>query len=152
MMVTWSDDESDDGSEDMTAKVVKARTGKIDVEVVDDEGESEDEEMSDEELAETYKLMYTKWKELCIICEKKKMVIHTLTTENSNLRSMSSCHEHEEVIQNLQKEKIKLQAEINELQEETSLLKSKLEGLNKSFRLLNNGTEVLDHILEENKK
>src|ERR1044072_7284405 len=152
MMATWSDDDSDDASEDMTANVVKALTVKIVDEKSNDGSESEGEEMSDEELAETYKLMYTKWKELCIICEKKKMVIHTLTTENSNLRSMSSCHGHEEVIQNLQKEKIKLQAEINELQEETSLLKSKLERLNKSFRLLNNGTEVSDHILEENKK
>src|ERR1044072_2836804 len=65
---------------------------------------------------------------------------------------MSSCHEHEGMIQTLHKEKIKLQAEVDELLEEVSLLKSKLEGLNKSFRLLNNGTEILDHILEEHKK
>src|ERR1044072_2480595 len=56
------------------------------------------------------------------------------------------------MIQTLHKEKLKLQAEVDDLLEEVSLLKSKLEGLNKSFRLLNNGTEVLDHILEENKK
>src|ERR1044072_9664359 len=140
MMVTWSDDESDDGSEDMTAKVVKARTGKIDVEVVDDEGESEGEEMSDEELAETYKLMYTKWKELCVICEKRKLLIHTLSTENTSLKNMSSCKEHEDMIQTLQKEKLKLQGDLDEKLEEVSLLKSKLEGLTNSFKLLNNGT------------
>ena len=80
------------------------------------------------------------------------MIINTLTIENTSLRSMSSCHEHKGVIQGLQRDRMKFQAEIAELQEEISLLKSKMGGLNKSFRLLNNGTEVLDHILEENKK
>ena len=65
MVVTWSDDDSNDDSEDLTANVVMALTVKNGV-----EGDSSDEEMSEEELAETYKLMYIKWKELCVICEK----------------------------------------------------------------------------------
>ena len=31
MMVTWSDDESEDGSEDVTANIVKALTSRVDV-------------------------------------------------------------------------------------------------------------------------
>src|ERR1044072_1927759 len=152
LMVTWSDDDSDDASEDITANMVKALAVKFDDVNVDDGTESDGEEMSDEELAETYKLLFIKWEKLCGICEKQKKIIYTLTTENTRLKGMSSCHEHEGVIQTLQREKLKLQVEVDELLEEVSLLKSKLEGLNKSFRLLNNGTEVLDHILEENKK
>src|ERR1044072_1458972 len=151
-MVTWSDDDSDDASEDITANMVKTLAVRIDDVNVDDGSESDGEEMSDEELAETYKLLFIKWKELCGICEKQKKIIQTLTIEKTSLKGMSSCHEHEGVIHTLQKEKLKLQAEVDELLDEVSLLKSKLEGLNKSFPLLNNGTEVLDHILEEHKK
>src|ERR1044072_4659695 len=151
-MVTWSDDDSDDASEDITSNVVKALVVKVDEVIVEDASESDEEEMSDEELAETYKLLFIKWKELCSICEKQKKIIQTLTSENTRMKGMANCHEHEEVIQTLHKEKLKLQARVDELLEEVSLFKSKLEGLNKSFRLLNNGTETLDHILEENKK
>ena len=93
-MVTWSDDDSDDDSEDVTANVVMALTVKNDV-----ESDSSYEEMSEEELAETYKLMYTKWKELCVICEKQKNIMNSLTQENEHLKSMSTCQEHEEMIQ-----------------------------------------------------
>ena len=43
MVVTWSDDESEDDSEDVTANVVKALTVREDV-----EGNYSDEEMTDE--------------------------------------------------------------------------------------------------------
>ena len=124
----------------MTANVVMALTVKNDV-----EGDSSDEEMTDEELAETYKLMYNKWKELCVVCEKQKKIINTLTQENTNLKSMSSCQENEDVIHTLLQEKKKLQDVNTELQEEASLLESKLERLNKYLRLLNNGTNALDN-------
>ena len=65
MVVTWSDDDSEDEGEDVTANVVKTFTVKQDV-----EGNSSDEKMTDEDLADTYKLMHTKWKEFCVICEK----------------------------------------------------------------------------------
>src|ERR1044072_3438599 len=103
-MVTWSDDDSDDASEDITANMVKALVVEIDDVNVDDGSKYDEEEMSDEELAETYKILFIKWKELCGICEKQKKIIHTLTTENTSLKDMSSCHEHERVIQTLQKE------------------------------------------------
>ena len=67
-------DDSDEESEDVTANVVKALTVRNEVEC-----ESSDEEMTDEEQAETYKLMYTKWNELCVVCEKQKKIINTLT-------------------------------------------------------------------------
>src|ERR1044072_1625594 len=102
MVVTWSNDES----EDVTANVVKALAVRNTVEC-----DSSDEEMTDEELAETYKLMYTKWKELCIVCEKQKKIFNTLTQENINLKSMSTCQEHEDVIQALLQEKKKRQVE-----------------------------------------
>jgi len=39
-----------------------------------------------------------------------------------------------------------------ELQEEVSLLNSKLEGMNKTLRMLNNGSNLLDEILEAGNK
>ena len=52
----------------------------------------------------------------------------------------------------LLQEKKKLQVENIELEEEASLLESKLQGLNKSLRLLNNGTDALGDLLEASKK
>src|ERR1044072_5238622 len=78
--------------------------------------------------------------------------MNSLTRENEHLKSMSTCQEHEEMIQSLLEEKRRLQLENTELQEEVSLLESKLEGLNKSLRLLNNGTDALDNLLEDSKK
>ena len=85
MVVTWSDDDSDDGSEDVTANVVKVLTVRNNVEY-----DSSDEEMTDEELTETYKLMYTKMKELCVVCERQKKIINTLTQQNSDLKNTST--------------------------------------------------------------
>src|ERR1044072_6501380 len=147
MVVTWSDDDSEDDSEDVTANVVKALTVRADV-----EEDSSDEEMNDEELADTYKLMYTKWKELCVICEKQKKIIHNLTEENAGMKNTSTCQEHESVMQTLSLEKKKLEVMNAELQEEISLLEFKLESLNKSLRLLNNGTDALDDLLEASKQ
>src|ERR1044072_2927537 len=54
MAVTWSDDESEEENDDVTANIVKA----LNVRVTEDV-DSSDEEMTDEELADTYKLMFT---------------------------------------------------------------------------------------------
>ena len=143
-MVTWSDDDSDEEDEDVTANIVKALIVKASV-----ESDSSDDEMLEEELAETYKLMFNKWKELCIVCEKQKKNINTLAQENIKLKQGSMCKEHEDLIQSLCLEKKKLQDENISLLEEVSLLESKLDSLKKSLRLLNNGTDALDNLLEE---
>jgi arsenate reductase-like glutaredoxin family protein len=147
MVVTWSDDDSEEENEDMTANMVKALTVQVTEEI-----DSSDEEMNDEELADTYKLMFTNWKEMCVTCEKQKKLILDLTKENSDLKSMSMCEEHDRLIQILMVEKKKLEAENGELQEEVSLLEVKLESLNKSLRLLNSGTDALDDLLEASKQ
>ena len=56
------------------------------------------------------------------------------------------------MIQILVQEKKKLQDENVELQEEASMLETKLESMNKSLRMLNNESKVLDEILEAEKK
>ena len=73
--------------------------------------------------------MYAKWEEACILGEKHKKIINNLTQEKEKLLNINV-----------------------ELQEEVSLLNSKLEGMNKSLRMLNNGSNVLDEILEVGKK
>ena len=62
------------------------------------------------------------------------------------------CQEHDKLIQILTLEKKKLEGVNGELQEEISLLKFKLERLNKSLRLLNSGTDALDDLLEASKQ
>src|ERR1044072_7803549 len=147
MVVTWSDDDSEEENEDMTANMVKALTVKVTEEI-----DSSNEEMNDEELADTYKLMFTNWKEMCVTCEKQKKIILDLTKENSDLKSMSMCQDHDRLIQILMVEKKKLESENGELQEEISLLEVKLESLNKSLRLLNSGIDALDDLLEASKQ
>src|ERR1044072_8731736 len=65
MAVTWFDDDSEEDNEGETANIVKALTVQVDA----TEEDSSDEEMNDEELADTYKLMFTNWKEMCVTCE-----------------------------------------------------------------------------------
>ena len=145
--MTWSYDDSEEDNEVMTANIVKALTVQVTEEV-----DSSDEEMNNEELADTYKLMFTNWKEMCVTCEKQKKIILDLTKENSDMKSMSMCQEHDRLIQILMVEKKKLESENGELQEEISLLEVKLESLNKSLRLLNSGTDALDDLLEASKQ
>src|ERR1044072_5106949 len=147
MVVTWSDEDSEAESENETANVVKALMVKGDV-----EEDSSDEEISDQEQVETYKLLYTKWTELCDVCEKQKKMILTLNQEKGKIQGNSCNQEQENIIQTLMQEKKKLQIENAELQEEVSLLEAKLESMNKSLRMLNNGTNALDVILEASKK
>ena len=69
MMVTWSDEESQDGSEDITANIVTSLTAKS-----NGDEESSDETISGEEVAKKYKLMYTNWVEVSALCETQKKV------------------------------------------------------------------------------
>lgn len=72
--------------------------------------DSSDDEMTDEELADTYKLMFTNWKEMCVTCEKQKKIILDLSTENSRLKNAATCLDHDKEIQALQIQKKKLEA------------------------------------------
>src|ERR1044072_5227009 len=110
--------------DDVTANRVTALTVSCTA-----EDESSDEDMSDQELAETYKLMYVKLGEASTLVAKQKKTISNLIHEKEKLLNINA-----------------------ELQEEMSLLKSKLEGMNKSLRMLNNGSNVLDEILKAGKK
>src|ERR1044072_9072205 len=122
MAVTWYDDESEEENDDVTANIVKSLT----VRVTEDVGSS-DEEMTDEELADTYKLMFTNWKEMCVTCEKQKKIILDLSNENSRLKDAATCLDHDKEIQALQIQKKKLEAVNGDLLEEISLLECKLE-------------------------
>lgn len=78
-----------------------------------------------EGLDETYRLFYTQWKEACMVVEKKKKPISDLFLE-----------------------KQKLGSSIVGMEEEVTLLKSKLDNMTKFVRMFNNGSKALDEILE----
>lgn len=61
--ITWSD--SNDESEEETANKVMAFIGKYKF-----TSESSNEEINDEELAFKRKLLYTQWKEACMVRKK----------------------------------------------------------------------------------
>lgn len=63
MSVTWSDFE-DESKEETTNKVMSF-IGKF-----ESGNDSSDEDITDEELVETYKPLYSQWKESCIKGEK----------------------------------------------------------------------------------
>lgn len=50
-----------------------AFTGKY-----DSRSDFSDEDITDEELAETYKLFYIKWEEICMVGEKQKKIISNI--------------------------------------------------------------------------
>ncbi|MCI65307.1 hypothetical protein A2U01_0086565, partial [Trifolium medium] len=65
MSPTCYDEDSERECDDKTAKRVMAFMGKY-----DSDSESSDEDVSDGDIAETYKLLYTKWVEACNVVEK----------------------------------------------------------------------------------
>ena len=93
------------------------------------------------------KLLYTKWTEVCALCEKQKKMINTLTHEKEKGKGCVFCKEKKELIMILVQEEKKLKDENIELQEEECMLETKLESMNKSLRMLNNGSKVLEEIL-----
>ena len=116
MSSNWSNFE-DESEEEITNRVM---TFTIKYEF---DSESSDEDISDQELTETYKLLYTKWKESCMVGEKQKKTISALLQEKEKLISIN-----------------------NRLKEEVTLLNSKLENMIKFVRMLNNGSNMLDEI------
>lgn len=120
MITTWSDDESDD---DEVSNRVQAFTTRY------ESGEdSSDDEISEEEVAETYKLLYVKWEEACIMGERLKKTVSHLSQEKEELLNSNI-----------------------KLREEVTLLNSQLEGMTKSIRMLNSGSNILDEILDSGK-
>jgi len=87
-----------------------------------------DEDVPYEELADSYKELYARSEEVCKIWEKQKRIIAQL-----------------------QLEKEKLLCSISGFQNEVNLLSSKLENMTKSIRMLNNGSDMLDGILQVGK-
>lgn len=57
-------------------------TGKYDI-----YSESSDEDISEEKLDDTYKLLFTKWKEACLREEKQKKIIIALLPVKEKLDS-----------------------------------------------------------------
>jgi len=105
MSSTWYDEYFEGECEDEKTNLVMDFTGKC-----ESCNESSDEDISDEELAETYKLLYIKWEEVCMFRDKQKKSISGFLFE-----------------------KEKLVATITSLQEEVALGNSKIENMIKSL-------------------
>lgn len=84
--------------------------------------------MTDKELDATYRLLHTKWEEACLTLGNQKKTIGVF-----------------------QKKKDTLVLTITILEEEIALLNSKLENMTKFVCMLNNGSNILDEILEVGK-
>lgn len=109
MSATWCD--SEDENEEKTTNRVMTFTGKY-----KSDSEANDEDISDEELVETYKILYSKWKEACIVGDKLK-------------KNISAFHQKKE----------KLVSTITGLEDEVTLINSKLENMKIYFRMWKNG-------------
>lgn len=114
---------SDSISESENANSAMDFTRKFESESV-----SSDEDTTNEQLIATYRLLYTKWEENC------------LTVEN-----------HKKTICVFQKETEKLVSTIIGLEEVVALLNLKLKNMTKFMCMLNNGTNMINEILEVGK-
>ncbi|MCH92551.1 gag-protease polyprotein [Trifolium medium] len=121
----WSkeEDESEGELDNEVAKHVTALTG-----ICMSDTESCDEDVSYEELATSYKELCIRSGEVCKTLEKQKRTIALLQAERSDLLSI-----------------------ISGLNNEVTLLNSKLENMSKHVRMLNNGTDMLEEILQVGK-
>lgn len=106
-----------------TTKPVMAFTIKFEFESV-----FSDENMTDEVLATTYRILYTKCEEAFLIVENQKKTIGVFQKENEKLVST-----------------------ITILEEEVTLLNSKIENMTKYVHMLNNGSNMLDGIFQVGK-
>ncbi|XP_058726389.1 uncharacterized protein LOC131597731 [Vicia villosa] len=112
--------DSDNESEEETTKHVTILTSAY---AYDDD--SSDDELTFDELVASYKKLCIKNAEVCKQVEKKKIIIKEMEIEKN---------EH--------------LATIDSLNSEMSMLNSKLDQMTKSFRMLNNGTDILEEILQ----
>lgn len=122
MTITWY--ESDDPSERETTNKVITFIGKF-----ESEKDFDDEDMIKKDLAATLRLLYTKWGKACSTVEK-----------------------HNETINGIQNVKENLVSTTTDIEEEVTLLKSKLENMKKFVRMLKNGIDMLEEILEIEEK
>ncbi|XP_057432974.1 uncharacterized protein LOC130725802 [Lotus japonicus] len=113
----------DDDSEDEAGNPVMGLMVKYNLEV-----DSSNKDVSGGELAENYEILLKKWHEACDYGKKLNSTVKKLRKEKQDLLSIN-----------------------NNLQEEVSVLKSKIEGMIKSVRMLNNGTDMFDLMLESGK-
>src|ERR1044072_5623347 len=127
MAVTWSDGDSGSESEEEGAKLVTALTG-----VYNSDMDSSDEEVTFEELAETYQKLCIKSGEVCQQNEEQKKLIEKVEAENVKLEA----------------EKKENTATINLLNSDIVMLNSKLDQMSKSVKMLTSGTDKLEEILQ----
>jgi hypothetical protein len=117
--VSWSDEETEDDTGSESAKHVRAFTSTY----ASDAESCED--ITFDELAETYKALCARSTEVCKTVENQKKIISQLETEKKDLLST-----------------------VDDLKEKVALLTSELNNVNKSVKMLNTGTTMLDEILQ----
>ncbi|MCH80649.1 gag-pol polyprotein [Trifolium medium] len=91
-----------------------------------------DDDISLEELVASYKQLCARNEEVSKTIYHQKKTIAALQSENTELK----------------KEKKECLGTINDLETEVSVLNCKLESMSKTFKMMNNGTETLDQILQ----
>src|SRR3954462_8099397 len=123
LSVSWSDEDSESDFEEESAKHVTALTG-----VYNSDEDSSEDELSFEELATSYRKLCIRSAEVCQQGEKQKKYIAQLEADNKELNET-----------------------ISELNDEVILLQSKLDQMSKSVKMLNNGTDMLEEILQVGK-
>ena len=120
MSVTWSDCDSESNSEEESAKLVTVLTS-----VCTSDSDTSDEEVTFEELADTYKKLCIRSAEVCVQNEKQsKLIIKLEAEKRANLETISH------------------------LEGEVQLLNSQLNQMTKSVKMLTNGTDKLEEILQ----
>src|ERR1051325_3438743 len=127
MAVTWSDGDSSSDSEEESAKLVTALSGTC-----NSDNDSSDEEVTFEELAETYQKLCIKSGEVCQQNEKQKKLIEKLEAENVKLEA----------------EKKENTVTISHLNSEIIGLNSKLDQMTKSVKMMSTETDKLEEILQ----
>src|SRR4051812_35927638 len=123
LSVSWSDEDSESDFEEESSKHVTALTG-----VYNSGEDSSEDELSFEELATSYRKLCIRSAEVCQQGEKQRKYIAQLEADNKELNET-----------------------ISELNDEVILLQSKLDQMTKSVKMLNNGTDMLEEILQVGK-
>ena len=114
------------------------------------DNESSDEGVSYEELYDSFKELLLRSEEVIaqLLTEKNKQLSANSDLQNEVILQSSELEKQKKTINDFFMEKEKLMSIITSLQEENTLLNSKLENMTKYVRMLNNGSNVLDEILQ----
>ncbi|GAU51065.1 hypothetical protein TSUD_411780 [Trifolium subterraneum] len=129
---TGKDDSEDDDYSEF-ANHITALTGII-------ESESDDEELTFDELAASYKALSQKSEK---VCQQQQNTISKLQAEKVKHQTQIS-----QLTKQLQSKKAKHLSEASAFRDEVTTLNYQLTSLNKQLRLLNNGTERLDILVD----